>query len=219
MADLSMIKPLLKARGIKVRDFCERLGITEQGFAKILRQNSTKIETLEQIAEQLDVPVSTFFADDAVQVNGPMLMNVPVVPVYAQAGYLRGFGDEEYLETLPTLPVVTDRNYKGHYRIFEISGDSMDDGSAHALLSGDKVLARDVRQDLWQSRLHIRNWYFIIVHRTEGILVKQIVSHDVDHGVITCHSLNPMFDDFDLNLSDVAQLYNVVSLVSREMRL
>lgn len=219
MADFSKIKPLLKAKGIRIKDFCDELGITEQGFAKILRSNSTKIETLEQIARRLDVPMSIFFSNDATPVEDTRLMQVPVVPVCAQAGYLKGFGDMEYIDTLPTMPVVTDRDYKGHYRIFEIAGDSMDDGTAHSLLPGDKVLARDVRPDLWQMRLHYRNWYFVIVHRTEGILVKQIVAHDVDSGVIVCHSLNPMFDDFELSLSDVAQLYNVVSIVSREMRL
>lgn len=219
MADFSMIKPLLRAKGIKIKDFCDELGITEQGFAKILRSNSTKIETLEQIAGKLGVPVSTFFVEDAVQVGDTMFMNVPVVQVQAQAGYLKGYGDMEYVDSLPTMPVLTDRNYKGHYRIFEVAGDSMDDGSAHAILYGDKVLARNIRQDLWSSRLHFRNWYFVIVHRTEGILVKQIIDHNVDAGTITCHSLNPMFDDFVLNLSDVAQLYNVVSIVSRVMRL
>ena len=45
MADLSEIKNILKERGIKIKDFCKELNITEQGFAKIIRTNSTKIET------------------------------------------------------------------------------------------------------------------------------------------------------------------------------
>ena len=81
------------------------------------------------------------------------------------------------------------------------------------------IMAREVRQEYWHSKLHYKNWYFIIVHRTEGILVKQIIDHDVENGIITCHSLNPLYENFTINLSDVAALYNVVSLVSREMRL
>lgn len=219
MADLSQIKPLLKAKGIKIKDFCNDLGITEQGFAKILRSNSTKIETLEQIANKLKVPVSVFFTDEIKPVDQVNFVNVPIVPVYAQAGYLHGFGDMDYIDSLPTMPVITDRNFKGNYMIFEVNGDSMDDGSARSLVTGDKVMAREIRQDLWMSKLHINSWYFVIVHRTEGILVKQIIDHNVEKGIITCHSLNRQFDDFSLNLADVAQLYNVISIVGREMHL
>lgn len=219
MADLSQIKPLLKAKGIKIKDFCNDLGITEQGFAKILRSNSTKIETLEQIANKLNVPVSIFFVDEIKPVEQVNFVNVPIVPIYAQAGYLHGFGDMDYIDSLPTMPVITDRNFKGKYMIFEVNGDSMDDGSARSLVTGDKVMAREIRQDLWMSKLHINSWYFVIVHRTEGILVKQIIDHNVEKGIITCHSLNRQFDDFSLNLADVAQLYNVISIVGREMHL
>lgn len=219
MADLSIIKYILKERGIRIKDFCEQIGITEQGFAKIVRSNSTKIETLELIADKLGIPVSMFFGTDAKPVDVSVnIMEVPVVPVYAHAGYLTGYGDLEYIDTLPTMPIITDRQYKGNYRIFEIAGDSMYDGSSLSLISGDKVLAREIRPDLWQNKLHFRQWFFVIVHRTEGILVKQITDHDVDSGIIHCHSLNPMFDDFDLSLADVAQLFNVVSIVDREMR-
>ena len=219
MADLSIIKYMLKSKGVKVKDFCEQLGMSEQGFAKIIRSNSTKIETLELIADKLGIPVATFFKEEARVVDEKpiVMMEIPVVPIYAHAGYLKGFGDAEYIDSLPTMPIITDRQYKGIYRIFEVSGDSMYDGTSQSLLSGDKVLAREIRQDLWYSKLHIRQWYFVILHRTEGLIVKQIVDHDVESGIITCHSLNPMFEDFKLNLADVAQMYNVVSIVAREM--
>lgn len=218
MADLSEIKNILKERGIKIKDFCKELNITEQGFAKIIRTNSTKIETLELIATKLDVPVSSFFSN-ATATAPDNYMDVPIVAAYAYAGYLRGFGDPDYVDSLPTMPVLIDRNYKGHYMIFEVKGDSMFNGSSASLMSGDMIMAREVRQEYWHSKLHYKNWYFIIVHRTEGILVKQIIDHDVENGIITCHSLNPLYENFTINLSDVAALYNVVSLVSREMRL
>lgn len=220
MADLGIIKSTLKEKGIKIKDFCKEIGITEQGFAKIIRTNSTKIDTLELISAKLGIPVSEFFAEakeaDAEQDN---YMNVSIVPACAYAGYLRGYGDPEYIENLPTMPVYIDKNYKGHYMIFEVKGDSMFNDTSSSLISGDMVMAREVRQEYWQSKLHYKHWYFIIVHRTEGILIKQIINHDVEKGTITCHSLNPLYEDFTLNLSDVAALYNVVSLVNREMRL
>ena len=205
-------------RFAKIKDFCKELNITEQGFAKIMRTNSTKIDTLELIASKLGIPVSAFFSD-ATKAEVSNYMDVPIVPACAYAGYLRGYGDPEFMDTLPTMPVLIDKNYKGHYMIFEVKGDSMFNDSSNSLMSGDMIMAREVRQEYWQSKLHYKNWYFVIVHRTDGILVKQITDHNVETGEITCHSLNPLYEDFTLNLSDVTALYNVVSLVSREMRL
>ena len=116
--------------------------------------------------------------------------------------------------------MLVDRNYKGKYRVFEISGDSMDDGTTAALCDGDKVLCREVPRDLWDSRLPYRHWYFVIVCRSEGITVKQITDENMETGDIRCHPLNPLFNDFTLNLDrDVLELYNVVKIVDRNARI
>ncbi len=146
-------------------------------------------------------------------------LNIPFVPIYAQAGYGRGYGDQEYIDNLPTLPVIVDKNYRGKYRVFEVDGDSMDNGTRNAIYDGDKILCREVRQELWTSKLHIKDWYFVICMKNDGITVKQITSHDVESGKIICHSLNPMFEDFEVNLKDVAELYNVIKIVDRNTRI
>lgn len=146
-------------------------------------------------------------------------MNVPLIHVRAQCGYLCGYGDNEYINTLPTLPVIVDRTYHGKYRLFEAEGDSMDDGSRNSICDGDIVLGREVQRHLWTSRLHINDWYFIIVHRTEGISVKKIINHDIEHGIITCHPLNDMFNDYTVYLDEVSELYNLIKIVDRSARL
>lgn len=146
-------------------------------------------------------------------------MNVPLIHIRAQCGYLNGYGDSEYIDTLPSLPVIVDRSYHGHYRLFEAEGDSMDDGSRNSICDGDIILGREVRRDLWQYRLHINDWYFIIVHRTEGISIKKITEHDIEHAIITCHSLNDMFRDYQICLDEVAELYNLIKIVDRSARL
>ena len=127
-------------------------------------------------------------------------MNVPLVHIRAQCGYLNGYGDEGYLESLPSLPVIVDRTYHGKYMLFEAEGDSMDDGSKDSICDGDIVLAREVNS-------------------TEGIAIKKIVDHDVERGIITCHSLNDMFRDYKVHLGEVAELYNLIKIVDRSARL
>ena len=145
-------------------------------------------------------------------------MNVPVIHIKARCGYLAGYGDAEYIDSLPTMPVIVDKTYHGKYMIFEAEGDSMDDGTRSSICDGDKLLCREVRRDLWLPKLHINDWYFVIVHRTDGIAIKQITNQD-EYGNITCHSLNDMFNDYIVNLDDVLEIYNVIKVVERSMRL
>ncbi|WP_165021543.1 helix-turn-helix transcriptional regulator [Dysgonomonas sp. ZJ279] len=143
---------------------------------------------------------------------------IPLVPIRARAGYLSGYGDGAYIQELPTIPVITDRTFHGKYMCFEVEGDSMDNDSRSAICDGDIILGREVKKDLWRCKLYYRDWYFVIVHK-EGIMIKQIVDHDMEKGTITCHSLNPIYgDDFKLQLNDVHELYNVIKIADRSMR-
>ena len=135
-----------------------------------------------------------------------------MVSQYAHAGYLNGYGDTEYLEMLPKIPVFVDHEPKGYYISFEVRGDSMNDGSINSLAEGDILVCRKICQDLWQYKLHINKWYFVIVHKTEGIIVKKITHHNVETGEITLHSLNDLYPDMTVSLNDVAQLFNVVQI-------
>lgn len=146
-------------------------------------------------------------------------MNVPLVHVRAQCGYLSGYGDNEYMSQLPTMPVIVDKAYHGKYMLFEAEGDSMDDNTRSSICDRDIVLGREIQRHLWQYKLHISDWYFIIVHRTKGISIKKITDHNVETGIITCHSLNELYKDYQVSLNDVVELYNVIKIVDRSARL
>lgn len=144
--------------------------------------------------------------------NGKFLLNAPLVPIKAQAGYLSSFGDEDYIENLTHVNFIVDRIGQGRYVAFEITNDSMNDGSINSIPSGSLVLCREVQQIHWTSKLNFRkfpNW--IIIHK-DGIICKEIIAHDFEKGKIKCHSLNssPEYKDFELSLTDVYQLFNIV---------
>jgi phage repressor protein C with HTH and peptisase S24 domain len=155
--------------------------------------------------------------NEAIEKDIEDFIKVPLVPIRGKAGYLTGYGDPEYIESLPRIPVIVDRTYHGKYRCFEAEGDSMDDGSRNAICDRDIVLGREVKRELWRSKLHYRDWNFIIVHQ-DGITIKSITNHDLEKGTITCHSLNPLYDDFELNLDQVKELYNLIKIVDRSAR-
>ena len=146
------------------------------------------------------------------------IIGVPLVSQYAHAGYLSGYADAEYLETLPMIPFVPDRKMTGNYVAFEVKGDSMDDGSRESYKAGDILICREVEPDYYKTcQLHINRRDFVIVH-TDGILVKRIINHDVDAHTITIHSLNELYHDEVLNLNDVKQIFSVVTRQSNMLR-
>lgn len=63
MANLLKIKEFAEKKNIPLEHVAKDSGITVQGLYKIIRENSTKVETLEKIAKSLDVPISVFFED------------------------------------------------------------------------------------------------------------------------------------------------------------
>lgn len=145
--------------------------------------------------------------------TGKMIMYVPLVSEYAYGSYLRGFADPIYLKSLPRTPWIVDREHKGNYLSFEVAGDSMDDNSRDSLIAHDLLLTREVKRELWQdSKLHYKKYDFVIAHKTKGIVVKRVIDHDVSKGIITLHSLNGEYADFEIQVDDVQQIFNILQI-------
>lgn len=148
--------------------------------------------------------------------NGKFRMTVEYVSQKAYAKYLDEVRDAEEA-TYDTWDFIVDRIGHGDYRAFEIKGDSMDDDSKRSICNGDIVLSRDLGREHWKSPLNIKDFPYWIIAYDNTVLCKQIVSHDVENGTITCHSLNdsPEYNtDFELKLDSVYKLYNIIQRVT-----
>ena len=85
---------------------------------------------------------------------------------------------DEYLKDMPILMIESDKEYKGKYLAFEVDGDSMEP----EYNKGDIVICREIQRDHWKTRLHFRDWDFVIAHGTKGIMLKEITDHNVETG-------------------------------------
>lgn len=157
---------------------------------------------------QGDTSNNTKIYNDVTPKKYSSIVEVKLVTTKARAGYTDSYYSEEYLKDLPTVLIDADKDYKGNYLAFEVDGDSMEP----EYYAGDIVICREVKRDLWQYKLHYKEWDFVIAHGTLGVMLKEITDHDTDTGEITCHSLNQdgRHKDFKLNLKEVSFLYNVV---------
>lgn len=226
------ITELIKSLGENTNSFSNKIGVSQSTIATALKRNKgVNSELLEKIFNAFpiinndwlltgegDMLKSDLKYNEVREVD-PNYIDVPLVTVKAQAGYLTNFGNEAFIKDLPIVKVHADRTFHGEYRCFEVSGDSMNDGTLKSICDGDTIFCREVRRDLWHYKLHYKQWFFVINH-IEGLLVKQIVNHDIGNGTITCHSLNPVYGpDFVLKLDDIRELYNVIKITDRSMNL
>ena len=129
----------------------------------------------------------------------------PLISQYAYAGYLAGYSDETYIENQP-IYVASKKYTPGNYVAFEVSGDSMDDGTKRSICNGDVVLGRELYREHWNNRFR-KDEVYIIVHNDEGICIKEIINHDIENGIIICHSWNPEHEDFKVYLKDILKIF------------
>ncbi|RNL53765.1 S24 family peptidase [Pedobacter jejuensis] len=152
--------------------------------------------------------------------DGTLRMRVPIVPAKAYAGYMRGWQDPEYYSDMDTISIDVHKRHSGDYMAFEVKGDSMETSEPSKMRSniyeGWIVVGRDLSRHQWQYKLHTHNYdAWVIVHKTEGILIKEIVAHDVENSMITIHSLNPKYEDEVLSLNDIEQIFSVVQIINK----
>lgn len=226
MTGQEIINKVLEELDLKAPTFAESIGVKYQRIfdlqkGKVKKVSSSLANDIISKYGQFNLSwlltgegemLNTTKQNEATPIDEPIILHVPLVSQYAQAGYLCGYADAAYMATLPTIPYIVDHEAQGHYVAFEVKGDSMNDGTEEAIIEGDRLLCREIMPHLWaDSKLHIRKWDFVIVHK-DGILVKRILDHDVEHHTITIHSLNSLYEDKVIDLADVRQIFNVVEL-------
>ena len=138
-------------------------------------------------------------------------ITVPVIPYGAMAGSTGWYEDVFAEDWAERRTVMAPQGAKpSDFVIFTVTGDSM----LPNLADGDEILSKHVSFDYYKDkRLHIYNHsIWVIATKREGILIKNITAHDVEQHTITCHSYNPMYPDFTINLEDVRDIYHAVSL-------
>ncbi|MEG0529012.1 MAG: hypothetical protein RR578_01560 [Bacilli bacterium] len=151
--------------------------------------------------------------------NGKFQMIVPVLNAAAQASYIDNYQDVGYVEYISkfheTESFLVDRPLQGNYVCFKVINDSMaNDNPRTAILPEDEALTRELQREHWKSKLKINDFPEWVIFTTKNPypLIKNITNHDVENGIITCHSYNEFVPDFDLSLNDVQALFYVIDI-------
>jgi transcriptional regulator with XRE-family HTH domain len=216
------LKAFRKQRGWTQQQLADRIGAKrsligayEEGRAE------PKLETLRHLAVALEVPLDALLNGPEGQplpdptrkarLSGSALRVVSVavtesgeeraslVPLKASAGYLGGYGDVDFMETLPAFSLPFPE-LKGQVtrRVFQIQGDSM-----LPIPSGSYIVGRYVQD--WSSVAS--GTPCIVLTQNDGIVFKRVYNRLVEGGFLELVSDNTLFSPFVVGPDEVLEVW------------
>ncbi|MFC5046971.1 S24 family peptidase [Aquimarina hainanensis] len=166
-------------------------------------------KSTELIKHSTESPKTYDGIPQVVAVNQAGEENVVYVPIKARAGYLNGYGDTEYIETLPSfrMPHLTN----GTYRCFEVQGNSM----VRTFFDGDLVFGKYIENlsDIKDGRV------YVIVSHNDGIILKRVINRIEERGKLILKSDNKdgNYPTYTINADEIMEVWYVTMFASKQM--
>lgn len=186
-------------------------------------RSEPKLSTILKISEILQVSIEELLEHDittkgrlALQKRGLNILtiacdaddneNISLVRQKASAGYLNGYADPEYMESLPQFHLPT-LNKQATYRAFELAGDSM-----LPLVPGTVVVGAYVDQ---LSEIKSGRTY-ILVTKTEGVVYKRVFNYLEENAKLFLVSDNEQYKPFEIKGQDVMEVWEAKAFISTD---
>lgn len=211
------LKFLRKQQKMTQEEFAMKLNIKRSLLGAYEEERAEpRIDVLEILSDQLGISLDELLRRDLSEVSGSYLVRrreqkmssagtvIQFVPVKAAAGYLTGYADQEFIDELNTftLPMLG----AGHFRAFEIVGDSMLPTPSGSIIVGEKVEGAHQIKD---------NQAYIVVSKNEGIVYKRILRNQRSSKKLTLVSDNPVFQPYTINAEDVLELWQAQMVITK----
>jgi transcriptional regulator with XRE-family HTH domain len=211
------LKYLRKLRGWTQEEFATKLQIKRSLLGAYEEERAEpRIDVLELVGEMFKLTLDELLLKDLADTKGSYLAKrraqklaagtneIQFVPVKAAAGYLAGYADPEFIDELNTftLPMLA----PGHYRAFEIVGDSMMPTPSGSIIVGERV--EDIND--------VKNSFtYIVVSRNEGIVYKRVMKNNRTKNKYTLVSDNPSYQPYQVNGEDILEVWKAMMIIGK----
>jgi transcriptional regulator with XRE-family HTH domain len=220
------LKHLRKSKGLTQDQFADKIGINRAMIGSYEEGRAVpKISVIQDIAHyfnisidqliNIDLTVNHESNSESMDVKGSNLRIlttivdrdnselITLVPVKVAAGYLNGYSDPDYIDTLPRFSLPFPELAKERtYRAFQIKGESMEP------VPSDAYIISEFIQD-WQSIKDGKT--YILITRDEGIVYKRVFLHS--SGELWLKSDNPQFEAYSVHLSRILEIWKAVGYI------
>ncbi|MFW2137141.1 S24 family peptidase [Chryseobacterium sp. TY4] len=151
---------------------------------------------------QVVVEKSHEYAPKVITVDSHNEDNIVLVPMKAQAGYLKGFDNPSFIKKLPTFRMPGLNN--GVFRMFEVAGNSM----FPTLPDRSYVVGEFVEN--WARDIKDNRLYIIVSNKIEDGLVKRCINKIEKYNNLICKSDNRReYPTQSLDPSDIMEVWEV----------
>jgi len=220
----SNLRFLRKQKNITQNDLADQLDVQRTMISAYEDGRSEpKLSTLQKLGDILEVGVEELLDHDieklgrkAIQKRGINILtiatddsdreNITLVGQKASAGYLNGYADPEYMETLPQFH-LPNLSRQATYRAFELSGDSM-----LPLIPGTIVIGGYVDQ-LKQIK---SGKTYVLVTQTEGVVYKRVFNYLEENGKLFLVSDNEYYKPYEIKGEDVLEIWEAKAFISTD---
>ncbi|MCL6266741.1 helix-turn-helix domain-containing protein [Flagellimonas myxillae] len=229
---MHIIKELRKKRGISQTEFAQEIGVSlrtiqlyERRDANIPNKNLRKIaEFFEMTIPELYIhefhdPTdsygkkkpyakhgSVFYPLD----QGKLLAMSPLVLMEQQKEYITRVKAGVFSQNAFQTGFVLDSMDDELHMAFEVTGDSMNDGTINSI--PNKAIVLGVEMDItdFAKKEGLLNKSYVLVCK-DRIICKLIIGYSEKGNAVQCGNLNqsPEYQDFELPLEDILQIFKI----------
>jgi transcriptional regulator with XRE-family HTH domain len=212
------LKYLRKLRGWTQEEFAAKLKIKRSLLGAYEEERAEpKLEALEIVSSIFKMTLDELLLKDVSNAKGTTYLEkrrqlkmstqeaeIQFVPMKAAAGYLAGYADDDFLDELNTftLPMMA----PGHYRAFEIIGDSMLPTPSGSVIVGEKIATME---DVKSSNT------YVVISRSEGIVYKRVLKSNRSKSKVTLVSDNPQYEPYQVNTEDIVELWQAQMIIQK----
>jgi len=220
----SNLRFLRKQKGITQNDLADQLDVQRTMISAYEDGRSEpKLLTLGKLSDVFEVGMEELLNHDienqgrkAIQKRGINILtiacdqddkeNITLVGQKASAGYLNGYADTEYMESLPQFQIPT-LSKQSTYRAFELAGDSM-----LPLASGTIVIGAYVDQlkDIKSGKT------YVLVTDSEGVVYKRVFNYLSDNGKLFLVSDNEQYKPYEVKGEEVVEVWEAKAFISTD---
>lgn len=204
--------------GITQRELSEQITITTSRYISYENGRSKPpVDVLIRISRLFHVSIDLLLSVDLIKYPLDDMLKLPdnrivlpvvvdqngnesieIIPQKASMGYLRGYSDPEYIESLKTISLPFLKN--GKFRAFPASGDSMPPFKDGSFIIGKYM---EGINDLKSGNS------YIFVTSNDGITYKRLKSKN--SGSITISSDNTFYEPYEIPFEEILEVWKYAS--------
>lgn len=222
------LKYLRAQKDISQQKMADELIVTRVSYAKYEEGNRTPpLEVVKRISQYFHISIDILVSVDLSKISMDKLLkmddnrilfpitvdkngkdNIEIVPYKARAGYMAGYSDPEFIESLQhiSLPFLP----KGKYRAFPVQGDSMPPHKEGSFIVG-KYIERVSEVEDGKT--------YVIVSKTDGIVYKRVYRKNKKENTLMLHSDNRVYKPYEIKSQELIEIWEyAASIATKEFQ-